>query len=482
LSIISLFCARFALGQDLIVNGDFESEPQDVDDLIVDWTVSGSIDTSMPGANQSSYAAALNIGGDTDGNMLSQTFDTVAGQAYTVEFDAGIAGIRDGDPLRLNVQVAGAGSLLNRTVTPPDAQTSVPADVIFRHYTFTFIADSSSATLQFTDIGLDNANADTLIDTISVVAVTLPDPTTLPLINGDFETGPDDDTGTVAGWSVLGAGKIAVTAEGSTGVGTASAAFSVSGNSQDSLLSQRFVTTQAQQYVVEFDAGVYGTTDSTEMLQARVIGNGVLLDQIVSPPYAGTFDPIQVQFHHYKYLFTADSTVSTIEFTDIGFDNPSADVVLDSVSVAPFTPPAFTDWQNVHFDMDQLNDPLISGWDADPDFDGIPNGLEFFFNTDPLAGILEAEAGSVPQVSIQQSDTSIYLTYTFRRLFGWSGTPPVVAVSDDLVMWDESGNQIEQVSVTPADDGVTEIVQVRLSTPINDGAVPQKFLRLSLTP
>ena len=40
---------------------------------------------------------------------------------------------------------------------------------------------------------------------------------------------------------------------------------------------------------------------------------------------------------------------------------------------------------------------------------------------------------------------SEYLTYSYHRLLGWPGAQAVVAVSDDLVTWDYSQNQIEQV-------------------------------------
>jgi hypothetical protein len=218
------------------------------------------------------------------------------------------------------------------------------------------------------------------------------------------------------------------------------------------------------------------------MLRVQVLGNPSVLDPIVNPPYFATFDSSQIQLQHYHFLFTADNNISTLQFANLGFDNFDADVIVDTVSVAPSAPSMFSNWQTSHFTMDQLNDPLISGWAADPDFDRVANGLEFFFNTNPLSGIPEVESGSMPKPSIEQSNGSFYLTYSFRQLLNWSGNPPVVGVSNDLVTWDETGSQIEQVSVTPTGDGVTEIVKVRLKTPIDQITMPpRKFLRLSLT-
>jgi hypothetical protein len=301
----------------------------------------------------------------------------------------------------------------------------------------------------------------------------------LPLVNGDFETGPYDQAGTVTGWTVSGAGRVAVLPEGATS-GNVSAALSIGGDFQDDILSQRFSTTAGQEYALDFDAAVYGVADSTQHLRVRVLGTSSLLDLSVPPPYFATFDTTQMQFHHYHYAFTANSTVSTLEFSDIGTDNADADVVIDTVSVAPVTP-SFILWQAGHFTADQLNNPQISGWAADPDQDGIANGLEFFFNTDPLAGITSADAGSIPRVAVEQSNSSLIATFTYRRLIGWNGNTEVVSVSDDLATWDDTGNQITPVSVTSSGDGVTEIVKVQLSTPINQGPIPRKFFQLKLT-
>jgi hypothetical protein len=477
----ALVCPMAGRAQNLILNGDFEAEPHDPSSTILDWTLSGTgqAHSAMEGATSGSFSAALNIGGDSEGTQLSQSFATTIGQAYKVEFDSGIFGIPIANQLQLNVQVLGSGTLVNEIIAPPVAFTTIPADVVFHHYTFFFTADNTTTTLQFTDIGLGNAAADTLVDTVSVVPTTIPPPTELPLENWDFESAPYDVNGTVLAWTVTGAGQIAVSSEGAT-TGNHGAVFSPGGDFQDDTLSQRFFTTAGQQYVLDFDAAVFGVTDSTPSLRVRVVGNAAPLDQILTPPYVGTFDPNSVQFQHYHFVFTADSSVSTLEFSDIGTGNFNADVVVDSVSVAP-SPPSFAQWQAANFTPDQLNDPQVSGWTADPDQDGIANGLEYFFGMDPLAGLTLSDADLVPTVAIEVFGSSHYLTYSFPRLLGWAGNAAVVSVSDDLVTWDDTGNQIEPVSVIPSGDGVTEIVKVRLTTPIGNGPIPKKFLRLKLT-
>jgi len=108
--------------------------------------------------------------------------------------------------------------------------------------------------------------------------------------------------------------------------------------------------------------------------------------------------------------------------------------------------------------------------------------LEYFSNTDPLAGTPTGQAGNLPRISVTTSGPSTYLTLTYHRLIGWSGNPEVIEVSDDLITWDSTQTQIEQVGTpTLAGDGLTEIVTVRLTTPINQGPIPRKFLRIALT-
>ncbi|MEY2440050.1 MAG: hypothetical protein QOI34_1435 [Verrucomicrobiota bacterium] len=307
-----------------------------------------------------------------------------------------------------------------------------------------------------------------------------PAPTTLPLNNGDFETPPFTTLGTVAGWTTGGTGKVADIDQGATS-GTHSAALSAGGDYEGDILSQRFFTTAGCSYKLDFDAAIYGEPDPSSALQQlriQVVGDSFLLDVTLTDlESAHNFVQSAVPWKHYQFMFTANSSVTTLQFTDIGLGNVFADVVIDTVSVQPM-PLSFADWQAAHF----AGEPGISGWSADPDLDGIPNGLEYFFQTNPRAGIPYSERDFLPHVSIESTGPSQYLTFTYRRLINWTGNPEVVGVSNDLQTWDETQSQIEQVgSPVPMADGCTELVKVRLKTPINQGPIPRKFLRVKLT-
>ena len=74
--------------------------------------------------------------------------------------------------MQLKVEVLGTATLVNQTVTPPYAGTFTPGSVIFAHYQFTFTANSTTTILRFTDMGLGNASADTVVDTVVVTLQT----------------------------------------------------------------------------------------------------------------------------------------------------------------------------------------------------------------------------------------------------------------------------------------------------------------------
>src|SRR5205814_3407602 len=192
-------------GQNLLTNGDFET-PATTPSPIPGWTLSGTsqIKEEMEGVTSGTQDAAFNIGHDSQGSILSQSFATAAGHTYLLSFDAGIFGQPTEGPLALQMMVIGSANqtLASRTVYPPNANTVTPSSVVFRHYQTTFIANSSTTVLQFTDQGTGNLNADTILDTVSVVET----PTQPNLVsNGDFETGPFN-TSTVTGWTVGGNG------------------------------------------------------------------------------------------------------------------------------------------------------------------------------------------------------------------------------------------------------------------------------------
>lgn len=93
--------------------------------------------------------------------------------------------------------------------------------------------------------------------------------------------------------------------------------------------------------------------------------------------------------------------------------NVSANASVE-VIFKPSPQTAFAQWSAAHFTFAQLNDPNVSGWTADPDFDGIANGLEFLFNSSPTDGTQPAQDAR-PQVGMETFGSITYLTLTYRK-------------------------------------------------------------------
>jgi hypothetical protein len=158
-----------------LANSDFEIGPFDTPGTISGWTVGGGghvADRTTEGSSNGGGAAVFGPGGDFQGDTLSQTFTTTPGQTYTLDFDSGIFGKPDsGAVLQLHIQVFGSSTLLDTMITPPVNTGPTPWDpnqVPFTHYQYTFTATGSSTTIQFTDVGSGNANADQILDNVVI--------------------------------------------------------------------------------------------------------------------------------------------------------------------------------------------------------------------------------------------------------------------------------------------------------------------------
>ena len=170
---ICLTCLSVARAQNVIVNGNFDEPPPDMDGTVTSWDVTGhAAQVTGQGFTTSDQAAGLSVSGNFQGDMIAQTFTTTVGQAYALDFDAGVFGKPTEGPLSLQILVTGTGMLVNDTVQPPNNDDFNPAP--FDHYSYMFTADSASATLKFTDSGGGNDNADVMVDTVSVAAVPEP--------------------------------------------------------------------------------------------------------------------------------------------------------------------------------------------------------------------------------------------------------------------------------------------------------------------
>ncbi|QDT04437.1 Pentaxin family protein [Rubripirellula lacrimiformis] len=137
--------APHILGQNELTNAYFNSD-------LAGWTATGDVDWAD---NEVRFGQ---IGGDP--GVLSQTFATEIGKEYFLVFHYGD---RSGSESQsLQVDVDGNATLLTEAIQSGVAGTDLES------YTFSFVADSTSTTLRFTDTSADHSGVRGYIDNVAV--------------------------------------------------------------------------------------------------------------------------------------------------------------------------------------------------------------------------------------------------------------------------------------------------------------------------
>jgi len=113
----------------------------------------------------------------------------------------------------------------------------------------------------------------------------------------------------------------------------------------------------------------------------------------------------------------------------------------------------FDAWRREHFTEEELDDPNISGPDADPDGDGIPNLLEYAMGLDPKVGDVEAWiwGGLTNVVDYAYADvpTDTYLYLKYRRLNVVEGVKFTVIGTPSLTPPDLNWSPIRILELEP---------------------------------
>ena len=143
-------------------------------------------------ATNGARVAIFNGSTETFGGTVSQTFETVSGQTYQLQFDAGVVG-NGADSQLLGVDVTGDGavSLLTDEVT----LTSATGSMVWTPSTvYTFTANGTATTLTFTDksgtlVSTDPAGSDLLLDHVRVTLVAA---NTAPVADNDSYAATED--------------------------------------------------------------------------------------------------------------------------------------------------------------------------------------------------------------------------------------------------------------------------------------------------
>jgi hypothetical protein len=110
-------------------------------------------------------------------------------------------------------------------------------------------------------------------------------------------------------------------------------------------------------------------------------------------------------------------------------------VHLRTAATGPATPPALSPaaWRGLWFSAAQLSDPVVSGWEADPDADGASNLFEYATGTDPGSAsgrasptVTASAGGTRMEVSLARDCRSqaVWLPQESAKLSGWIPAAP----------------------------------------------------------
>lgn len=154
-----------AIAPGSLVNGSFEENESG-------WTMSGNrliTPSAAPYTTATGSSLLVFNGGQTNPDgAISQSFATVPGQTYAVEFDMGILG-GSGTKQSLEISMKGASTLLSRTESINGPGVQAPR---WLPKSFSFTADSTNAVLTLRDVSTTTTSVDLLIDNVRIVTGT----------------------------------------------------------------------------------------------------------------------------------------------------------------------------------------------------------------------------------------------------------------------------------------------------------------------
>jgi fibronectin type 3 domain-containing protein len=184
--------------------------------------------------------------------------------------------------------------------------------------------------------------------------------------------------------------------------------------------------------------------------------------------------PIVTGLTNATYTDTALTNGQTYYYLVTAVDPGGISVDSNEAGTIPHT--TFAVFQQLYFPT-QLNNPAISGPNADPNHDGISNLLAYALDLNPLSTTPQ----SLPKPTLPAPGSPggpQYLTITFKRLKDPSDLTYTVEVSSDMENWSSGPTATTQVSATSLDQNY-EQVTVRDNTAIG-GANKVRFIHVKV--
>jgi hypothetical protein len=381
-------------------NGSFESG-------LTGWTASGSsqavkVNTKITGTNGSALLEFNSNNSPTDGAVM-QTFATLPGATYQVRFDMGVLAFNT-QQQKMDAIVSGVAPITTKSYSMNGVGGGT---VKWANQTFRFVADGSTATLSFRDRSSTTTSIDLLLDHVRVSMVSPAGAGADLIANGSFEND-------FSGWNVTGSTGIEMYGTSAATHGSKLLSFNVGNLPSGGTASQSFNTVPGTTYWIGYDVAANGLEPKTASVQLTIRGTTQLLSRstsVIGPNnYRINWSAPQ------SSTFVADSTRTTVTFTDTTADGGGVDLLLDWVRVHPLpastiiTPAASTEsWATHDHDPSAISESAITL--EPPTLLGVPGDMRIIAQA-PLPGIYVLETSIdlehwVPQQEIHTESSGV---------------------------------------------------------------------------
>lgn len=378
-------------------NGSFESG-------LTGWSAAGSpeavkVNSKITGTNGTRLIEFNSNNSPTNGSVR-QTFATLAGAIYQVRFDMGVLAFNT-QQQKMDAAVSGISPITTRSYSMNGIGGG---NVKWTNQTFRFVADGSSATLTLRDRSSTTSSVDLLLDHVRVSMVSPPGAGADLIRNGSFESD-------YSGWL----------ASGSTGIegyGTSAAtdgsrllSFNVGNLPSGGNVSQSFDTVPGTTYWIAYDVAANGLTPKAASVLLTVRGSGQLLSRSTS--VIGPDNYRIIWSEPQASTFVANSTRSTVTFTDTTVDGGGVDLLIDWVRVHPLAPQSGSSQAALASSLQTGETTLPAAGESSqfvtpPTLSGVPGAMRVSLRA-PHAGVYVLETSTdlnewVPQQEIHADE------------------------------------------------------------------------------
>jgi len=136
-------------------------------------------------------------------------------------------------------------------------------------------------------------------------------------------------------------------------------------------------------------------------------------------------------------------------------------------------------WRFAKFTTAELNNPDISGEEADIDLDGLPNLLEYAFDLEPKSP--DTTRGFSGSVELDLTDGRSYFVVTFKERKPPTDLSYQVETTENLQSWNSGPSFSWPWQRLDDGDGITETVKIQILPHVGSSQTTRQFVRLIVT-